>query len=38
MADPRPALRIRRYGDNIEVLVRYDMRGKGQPGQPDLKR
>jgi len=24
----RAALRIRRYGDNIEVLVRYDMRGK----------
>ena len=24
----RPALRIRRFGDNKEVLVRYDMRGK----------
>ena len=24
----RPALRIRRFGDNKEVIVRYDMRGK----------
>lgn len=24
----KPALRIRRFGDDIEVLVRYDMRGK----------
>ena len=30
----RPALRIRRYGDNIEVLVRYDMRGKVSPDSP----
>ncbi len=30
----RPALRIRRAGDNIEVLVHYDMRGKIGPESP----
>ena len=30
----KPALRIRRYGDNIEVLVRYDARGKVSPDSP----
>ncbi len=30
----RPALRIRRYGDNKEVIVRYDMRGKISPESP----
>ena len=30
----RPALRIRRYGDNIEVIVRYDMRGKVSMDSP----
>ena len=30
----RPALRIRRYGDNIEVIVRYDARGKVSPDSP----
>ncbi|QTN32155.1 hypothetical protein HZ994_07370 [Akkermansiaceae bacterium] len=30
----RPALKIRRYGDNIEVIVRYDMRGKVSMDSP----
>lgn len=30
----RPALRIRRFGDNKEVLVRYDMRGKVSMDSP----
>ena len=30
----RPALRIRRFGDNIEVIVRYDARGKVSPDSP----
>jgi hypothetical protein len=30
----RPALRIRRFGDNKEVIVRYDMRGKVSMNSP----
>ncbi|MDE0836330.1 MAG: hypothetical protein OSA84_08270 [Akkermansiaceae bacterium] len=30
----KPALRIRRYGDNIEMIVRYDMRGKVSMDSP----